>query len=495
MTLWQVDVMAGESANSSDTSLVQSDATAAAHDAKQVTKTLTVGLGKPLGWDVRKKALVDCTKEQRVAIYVALRATSRILAQMINILNAREYARRVMHIPDEVVDNFKPRYTTIKWEMEALGIEGPEDISGSTLSQTWALGMKPDFAGDHGKRLLVTGDRQLPTHRTDGTHPILGRGKETKIIRLVDRYFLIVQVFSETWAKKHDLPSGWIAFPVKIKPRDKTMAGQLERTIQGEWSLKNSRIRRNPRKRGDRWLGQVVVSYLPEPFKKLDPETVMGIDLGVNVPACVHIRDHGKPMRWAMKVGRGRDMLNTRGIIRSEINRIIRALKSKDSPLDGEARKAAQAKLKNLRKREKRVMKTASQTIAARIAEIARRNGAGCWQMEALSADIKDDKPWLARNWAPGMVVDAVRWQAQQLGAKLELINPAYTSQRCSRSECGHISGANRPKGRKGAAYFQCVKCGYQEDADRNAARNISTPGIADLIQVNMQKSPNGEVR
>jgi transposase len=484
--------MAGKNTNSSDTSLVQGDATATANDAKRLTKTLTFGLGNPFGWDTRKKALVDCTEDQRKAIYIGLRATSRILAQAINIQNAREYVRRIMKIPDEVVAKFKPSNTAIRRELEELGLP-VEDVSGATLSQTYALGVKPDFAGDHRTRLLFTGERQLPTHRIDGTHPILGRGNETQILRLDDRYFLVVQVFSANWAGKYGLPSGWIAFPAKIKPRDKTMAGQFDRTIEGEWVLKNSRICRNPRKRGNRWLGQVVVSYVPEPFKTLNPATIMGVDLGVSVPACLHIRDHGKPMQWAMKIGRGREMLNTRGLIHSDIVRIIRALRSKDSPLDPEARRVAQAKLKELRKREKRVMKTASQIIAARIAEVARRNGAGCWQMEALSPDIKDDQPWLARNWAPGMVVDAVRWQAQQLGAKLELINPAYTSQRCSK--CGHISRANRPKGRKGAAYFQCVKCSYQDDADKNAARNISTPGIADLIQVNIQKSPNGEVR
>ena len=186
-------------------------------------------------------------------------------------------------------------------------------------------------------------------------------------------------------------------------------------------------------------------------------------------------------------------MLNTRGIIRSEIVRIIRSFKSKDSPLDNESRKAAQEKLKSLRKREKRVMKTASQKIAARIADTAKRNGAGTWQMEKLSENIKDDDPWLRRNWAPGMVIDAVRWQAQQIGAKLEFIDPSYTSQRCSK--CGHIARENRPKGKKSAAHFECVRCGHKEHADKNAARNISTPGIEDIIKDQISKSPNGEER
>ncbi|MBN2314487.1 MAG: transposase [Sedimentisphaerales bacterium] len=460
---------------------------------EQLNKTLTFGLGKPLGWDIRGKAFIDPTEDQRREIYISLRATSRISAQMVNMLNAREYVRRIMKIPEAFVNEFKGSYIPIKQELKTLGLEEVDDISGATLSQTWALGVKPDFAGEHGKRLLMKGDRQLPTHRIDGTHPIYGRADGTKIILHEDRYFLIVQLFSSKWANKNEFPSGWIAFPVKIKPRDKTLAGQFKRIIDGEWKLKNSHILRNPRKRGNTWLGQVVVSYTPDPFKDIDPKIIMGIDLGVSVPACLHIRENGKAKKWAMQVGRGRDMLNTRGIIRSEIVRIIRSLRSKDSPLDNESKRAAKAKLKNLRKREKRVMKTASQKIAASIADVARRNGAGTWKMELLSENIKDEDPWLRRNWAPRMVVDAVRWQAEQVGAKLEFVDPAYTSQRCSK--CGHISRENRPKGKKGAAHFECVRCGYKDHADKNAARNISTPGIVDLIKEQISKSPNGEER
>ena len=302
-----------------------------------------------------------------------------------------------------------------------------------------------------------------------------------------EEFYVAMQVFAEKWAKSRELPSGWLAFPIKVKPRDKTMAGQLLKTISGEWKLKNSRLMRNPRKGGNRWLGQIVVAYVPEPFKKLAKNIVMGIDLGVSVPACLHIRENGQPFPWAMMVGRGRDMLNTRNIIRSEIVRIIKALKSKDSPLDGKARVIYRDKLRDLRKRERRVMKTASQTVAARIADTAKRHGAGIWQMEDLSSDIKTDQPWLARNWAPGMVLDAVRWQARQCGAELVMVNPAYTSQRCAK--CGHIDPQNRLK----QTELECKACAHKDNADKNAARNLSLVGIEKLIAD--FKAPNGAVQ
>ncbi len=46
-------------------------------------------------------------------------------------------------------------------------------------------------------------------------------------------------------------------------------------------------------------------------------------------------------------------------------------------------------------------------------------------------------------------------------------VNPAYTSQRCSR--CGHVDKSNRPS----QAVFACGACGFRANADHNAAINI----------------------
>ena len=128
-------------------------------------------------------------------------------------------------------------------------------------------------------------------------------------------------------------------------------------------------------------------------------------------------------------------------------------------------------------------MKTACQKLAAQVADQARRNGAGKWQMEDLALrELKEDQPWLVRNWSVGMLIDAIKWQAKQLDVDLSFVDPKYTSQRCS--ICGNIDRDNRPKGKKGAAYFRCTnpRCSHEEHADKNAARNISTLDIDKII-------------
>ena len=58
-------------------------------------------------------------------------------------------------------------------------------------------------------------------------------------------------------------------------------------------------------------------------------------------------------------------------------------------------------------------------------------------------------------------------------GGMLVTVPPAYTSQTCS--VCGHVAAENRMT----QAVFDCVSCGFSENADTNAARNIERAGHA----------------
>lgn len=63
---------------------------------------------------------------------------------------------------------------------------------------------------------------------------------------------------------------------------------------------------------------------------------------------------------------------------------------------------------------------------------------------------------------------------AAKLGAIVHEVNPKHTSQQCNC--CGYISPTNR-KGEK----FLCEQCGYLEDADLQASRNILERGLKSL--------------
>jgi IS605 OrfB family transposase len=70
-------------------------------------------------------------------------------------------------------------------------------------------------------------------------------------------------------------------------------------------------------------------------------------------------------------------------------------------------------------------------------------------------------------SWAFFQRRTFIAYKAALAGVPVVCVNPAYTSQTCSR--CGHCERANR----RSQAKFLCVSCGYSAHADLNAAANI----------------------
>ena len=260
---------------------------------------MTFSLGQAHGYQPRKKTPVELEESLRKKAYTAMRELSEGLAQACNVQTAMEYVRRILDVPDDQKDKFS--HSSNPWVRNR--IDKAKNMSGTVLNQAWMLGVKPEFSGEHGKELLRRGKKQLPIHRTDGTHPIYSAAQGSHIFVHEKQYFMAISLFGLDWAKEQGFSSGWLAFPLRVKSRDKTQLKQLDRILSGDWKQKNVRVLRNRRKKGARWIGQVVVEYTPEPFKKLEKGIVMGIDLGLVSPACLHIRQNGEPKKMAADGG------------------------------------------------------------------------------------------------------------------------------------------------------------------------------------------------
>ena len=79
-----------------------------------------------------------------------------------------------------------------------------------------------------------------------------------------------------------------------------------------------------------------------------------------------------------------------------------------------------------------------------------------------------------------------IQQKAERYGRELRLVNPAFTSQRCSC--CGHTEKANR----KTQAEFKCLSCGHAENADVNAAKNALAAGQAARPSASCVEALNG---
>jgi putative transposase len=67
-----------------------------------------------------------------------------------------------------------------------------------------------------------------------------------------------------------------------------------------------------------------------------------------------------------------------------------------------------------------------------------------------------------------GYVRDKLKFKLDERGIRYRSVQPAYSSQQCSR--CGFVSSLNR----RSQAAFVCLWCGYEANADENAASNIA---------------------
>ena len=85
---------------------------------------------------------------------------------------------------------------------------------------------------------------------------------------------------------------------------------------------------------------------------------------------------------------------------------------------------------------------------------------------------------WQLGNWAFFQLASFIVYKARLAGVPVVFVDPRNTSRTCS--ECGYCDKANR----KGQAQFLCLQCGFQENADRNAARNLEARGIVNCPKV-----------
>lgn len=76
------------------------------------------------------------------------------------------------------------------------------------------------------------------------------------------------------------------------------------------------------------------------------------------------------------------------------------------------------------------------------------------------------------KGWSYYQLQSFIIYKANKYGIEVRKIDPHYTSQTCSC--CGYVDEKNRPKNEKGQSYFKCLKCGHEENADFNAAKNIA---------------------
>jgi IS605 OrfB family transposase len=126
-------------------------------------------------------------------------------------------------------------------------------------------------------------------------------------------------------------------------------------------------------------------------------------------------------------------------------------------------------------------------TISKGVVEEAVAHGCAAIAIENLNG-IRARLPEAARfqQWAFRQVQSFIQYKARAVGIKVISVNPADTSQRCSR--CGHTASTNR----RTRSAFHCGDCGYNVNADYNAAKNVAMRSLRSAQMSSIGGAPVG---
>lgn len=234
-----------------------------------------------------------------------------------------------------------------------------------------------------------------------------------------------------------------------------------ERELEGEKG-----ILRIKKKRG-KWIADVVMT-LKAPEPRADGK-VMGIDLGIKVPAVSYVSGTSKVIRF---YGNGR----YQRYIRRRFYTRRKALQKADK------RRA----LRKSQGKESRWMKNINHQISRQIVNEANTQGVNTIKLEALTG-IRERTTRTSRrasarknnrmshSWSFSQLSQFITYQAERLGIKVEQVDPAYTSQECPC--CGKHNKAQD-------STYCCSECGWKGHRDAVGAIIISRrTGLADKRQ------------
>ncbi|WP_435344831.1 RNA-guided endonuclease InsQ/TnpB family protein [Haloarchaeobius sp. HRN-SO-5] len=177
-------------------------------------------------------------------------------------------------------------------------------------------------------------------------------------------------------------------------------------------------------------------------------QTVLGIDLGVNSLA---VSSTGRFWQG------------------DDYDHWCREFEKRRGEMQQLGTQAAHNALLRLGKREDAWRKQYIHTVANELVSEAVEHDCDGIVFEDLT-DIRERLPNATWHhvWAFRRLYEYVSYKGPERGVSVEQVEPNYTSQRCSRTDCGFTHEDNRH-----GEQFCCQKCGYEVNADYNGAKNI----------------------
>ena len=286
--------------------------------------------------------------------------------------------------------------------------------------------------------------------------------------------------------KKREDGSVYVRFPKGLEwdlsfGRDRSNNREIvERVLSGQYDVGNSSIQETKNKK--RFL--LLVVKIPKQMASFDPNRIVGVDLGINVPLYAALNDNEY---GGMSIGSRDQFLKMRMRMAAQKRELQRNLRHTTN--GGHGRMQKLQALNRLEGKERNWVHLQNHIFSKSIIEYAVRNNAGVIQMERLTGFGRDendevgaDFKFLLRYWSFFELQSMIEYKAKATGIEVRYINPYHTSQTCS--FCGHYEKGQRitqstficknPECTKGKGKQKTDGTFEGINADWNAARNIA---------------------
>lgn len=314
-------------------------------------------------------------------------------------------------------------------------------------------------------RDILKGEMSIPSYKQD--QPVGFRNTSIKIDYDGIDFIITLSVLSTGGKQKYGVSDGQCVF--KVWHKSTSGISILHHCLSGEYKRGSGKMIYDK----DKGMWELALSYeFEKPQTNLDKEKILGIDLGISLPIVAAISDSDK--KWFFRGDEIQAFRIKTEAIRSQMS------KSRVDAGDGSVGHGKEKRMQCVNQIGERIANfrnTKNGAWSRRIVDIAVKNGCGTIQMEDLSGITSGKQPYFLKSWTYYDLQQKIKYKAEAAGIDFVLISPKHTSQRCS--VCGFISADNRKTQDK----FICQKCGYEENADYNAARNIATKDIDKIIE------------
>lgn len=199
---------------------------------------------------------------------------------------------------------------------------------------------------------------------------------------------------------------------------------------------------------------------IPEKDTELDENVVVGVDLGIAIPAVCALNRNNYVRQ---SIGSKDEFLRVRTQLQAQKRRLQKNLKS---AAGGHGRTKKLKALDKFQEKERHFTRTYNHYVSKNVVDFAVKYNAKYINVEDLSGF--DSSKFILRNWSFYELQQFITYKAKRYGIEVRKINPYRTSQICSC--CGHWEEGQRID----QSHFICKKCSVELNADFNAARNIA---------------------